>query len=108
MSGFPLLVGSLTLFLVSWGGRAAVAAEGVAPQLPLLLLLCWTLPGDLLLLEELSQAGLQLSVATGCGLLICAYSYKASRAGVLLVREDKVLGCSVQAFYLVHFMRNDE
>lgn len=78
MPGFPLLIRLLTLFLVSWGGRAAVIAKGAATQLSLLLLLCWTLPADLLLLEELGEAGLQLGFATGCGLLICTYSHKGS------------------------------
>ena len=56
MSYFPIAIGLWALFLVGWGGRAAAAAQGVTSQLSLNLLLCWTLPGDLLLLEELSQA----------------------------------------------------
>lgn len=61
------------MFLLSWGGRAALGPKGVAPQFPFHLLLCWTFPGDLLLLEELGQAQLQLSFTTsGCFFIICA------------------------------------
>ena len=102
MSGFPLFVWLLVLFLASWGGRAAVAAQGVTPQFPLLLLLGWTLPGDLLLLEELGQAGLQLGLATYCGLLICTYSYKGSsleRLVVCLTGDRKLRGMSMKSHY---------
>ena len=56
MASFPLAIGLLILILVGWSGRTAVATQGGAAQLPLHLLLCWALPGDLLLLEELGQA----------------------------------------------------